>query len=90
MPKWWVPDVMSKGGNLNQIEVYASRIIVMHIQESMVKTESDTLRNLRDFQGMRQPIAKEIAFVSGKKLRFSLQSAPCRAMYNSSVIASKW
>ena len=75
---------MSQPGELDQIAI---QIKPCALESFSIKLERDGLRDLCDFQRVRQPITKEIRLKSREELRLALQAAESGGVYEARSIA---
>jgi len=76
MPEWWVPDVVNQRECLDQVDTQS-------------QLPCNRARDLRDFEGVGQPIAKVIRITAGKHLRFGLEPSERAGVNDSIPIALK-
>jgi hypothetical protein len=76
MAEGWMTDVVDKGQGFNQVAIKS-------------ELGPDGARNLRDLDGVRQPIAKVVGVAAGKDLRLGFQSPKGARMDNAVAIPLK-
>lgn len=84
VPKRRMPQIMRE-----RREVYEVLVNWIVFQLSRIEVQRNTCRDLRDFNGVSQPISKKVALVERKKLCLSLQPSKSRRVDQSRQVPAK-